>query len=248
MINKNCQNHDHGLSGVAYSQNHGLNGLKDYTEENSNIKSVKSEQSEKSVIQTIRKDWEEKTLADVCDIKSKLVDPCKAEFLNMIHIGAGNMISKSEKLVNLKTSKEEKLISGKFLFDKSMVLYSKIRPYLMKIIRPDFSGLCSADIYPLSPIQNKIIRDYLFHLLLTQNFTQYAIKGSGRAGMPKVNRNHLFAFKFFLPSVSEQKFIVAKLDALAEETRKLEEIYRKKLADLEELIKSVLKRAFSGEL
>ncbi|MDD4607192.1 MAG: restriction endonuclease subunit S [Patescibacteria group bacterium] len=55
--------------------------------------------------------------------------------------------------------------------------------------------------------------------------------------------------RIFLPlSITEQKSIVAKLDALSAETRKLETIYQQKLADLEELKKSVLKRAFSGEL
>ena len=56
--------------------------------------------------------------------------------------------------------------------------------------------------------------------------------------------NELFPF----PSLAKQKSIVARLDALSAETKKLEAIYRQKLADLEELKKSVLKRAFSGEL
>ncbi len=55
--------------------------------------------------------------------------------------------------------------------------------------------------------------------------------------------------RIFLPkSISEQKAIVKKLDALATETKKLEAIYKRKLADLEELKKSVLKKAFGGEL
>ena len=66
--------------------------------------------------------------------------------------------------------------------------------------------------------------------------------------MPKVNREHLFAHSFYLPSLSEQKSIVAKLDALSEQTKKLEGIYNQKLADLEELKKSVLNKAFNGEL
>ena len=51
-----------------------------------------------------------------------------------------------------------------------------------------------------------------------------------------------------IPLLIEQKSIVAKLDELSGETKKLEGIYRQKLADLEELKKSVLKKAFSGEL
>ncbi len=185
-------------------------------------------------------------LENVCKISSKLIDPRKKEFLELIHVGAGNIEAKTSKLIDLKTAKEEKLISGKFLFDESMILYSKIRPYLMKVVRPNFNGLCSADIYPLVPNDKLLTRDYLFYLLLSPVFTEFAIKGSARAGMPKVNREHLFSFEFSLPSLSEQKSIVKKLDSLSTETKKLEVIYKKKLTDLEELKKSVLKKAFAG--
>ena len=54
----------------------------------------------------------------------------------------------------------------------------------------------------------------------------------------------------FVPvlSISMQKSIVSKLDNLSQETKKLSEIYEKKLADLEELKKSILQKAFNGEL
>ena len=132
--------------------------------------------------------WVEKKLRDVCAITSTLVDPRKEAFLDLIHVGAGNIESRTGVFVKLKTAREEGLISGKFLFNKSMVLYSKIRPYLMKVACPDFNGLCSADMYPLAPLPNQITRDYLFYLLLSKHFTEYAIQGSARAGMPKVNR------------------------------------------------------------
>lgn len=201
-----------------------------------------------SALSNKKVDWKSFSLGDVCDIRSKLIDPRKSEFLDLIHVGAGNIEIKTGNLVDLKTAKEEKLISGKFLFDDTVILYSKIRPYLMKVAKPDFQGLCSADMYPLSPKEKIITRDYLYYLLLTSTFTKFAIKGSARAGMPKVNREHLFSYKLVLPSLTEQKAIVAKLDALSAETKKLEGIYKKKLADLEELKKSVLKKAFEGEL
>ncbi len=192
--------------------------------------------------------WVEKTLSEVCAITSTLVDPRKVEFLDLIHVGAGNIESQTGVFVELKTARDESLISGKFLFDKSMVLYSKIRPYLMKVARPDFSGLCSADMYPLAPLLNQITRDYLFHLLLSKPFTEYAIQGSARAGMPKVNREHLFEFRVWLPAVKKQKELAGKLDALHEETQRLESLYQRKLAALDELKKSLLHRAFSGQL
>jgi type I restriction enzyme S subunit len=192
--------------------------------------------------------WVEKRFDEVCAITSTLVDPRKKEFLDLTHVGAGNIESNTGVFFDLKTAREEGLISGKFLFDESMVLYSKIRPYLMKVARPDFEGLCSADMYPLSPFQNVVTRDYLFHMLLSKHFTDYAIQGSARAGMPKVNREHLFAFKVWLPDVKKQKQLASNLDSLHAETQRLARLYEQKLAALEALKKSLLHQAFSGEL
>ena len=192
--------------------------------------------------------WVEKKLSEACAITSTLIDPRKKEFLDLNHVGAGNIESKTGIFVDLKTAREECLISGKFLFNESMVLYSKIRPYLMKVARPDFGGLCSADMYPLAPLPNQITRDYLFHLLLSKSFTDYAIQGSARAGMPKVNRKHLFEFTVWLPVVTEQKELASKLDELHQETQHLESICEQKLAKLEELKKSLLHQAFTGAL
>ena len=163
------------------------------------------------------KGWVEKKLSEACAITSTLVDPRKTEFLDLTHVGAGNIESTTGIFVDLKTAREECVISGKFLFNESMVLYSKIRPYLMKVARTDFGGLCSADMYPLAPLPNQITRDYLFHLLLSKSFTDYAIQGSARAGMPKVNRKHLFEFTVWLPVVTKQKELASKLDELHQE-------------------------------
>ena len=51
-----------------------------------------------------------------------------------------------------------------------------------------------------------------------------------------------------IASVKEQKRIVTKLDSLLDETKKLEAIYEQKLSNLDKLKKSVLQRAFNGEL
>jgi type I restriction enzyme S subunit len=69
------------------------------------------------------------------------------------------------------------------------------------------------------------------------------------ASYPAVNDSEVKDILIAFPeSVSEQKSIVAKLDALSYETKKLESIYKQKIADLNELKKSVLRKAFSGEL
>lgn len=192
--------------------------------------------------------WVERSFSEVCEISSTLVDPRQEEYLEQIHIGGANIEAKTGKLLELRTAREENLISGKFIFDESMVLYSKIRPYLMKVVRPDFKGLCSADIYPLSPKSGVLDRNYLFHMLLSPQFTDYANAGSARAGMPKVNRGHLFSYRCFFPPIEQQIEFAASLDALHEETQCLESLYQRKIDALDELKQSLLQQAFSGYL
>ncbi|HHQ4688255.1 restriction endonuclease subunit S [Aeromonas veronii] len=192
--------------------------------------------------------WVERSFSEVCEISSTLVDPRQDEYLEQLHIGGANIEAKTGKLLELRTAREENLISGKFIFDESMVLYSKIRPYLMKVVRPDFKGLCSADIYPLSPKSGLLDRNYLFHMLLSPQFTDYANAGSARAGMPKVNRGHLFSYRCFFPPIEQQIEFAASLDALHEETQCLESLYQRKIAALDELKQSLLQQAFSGKL
>jgi type I restriction enzyme S subunit len=52
----------------------------------------------------------------------------------------------------------------------------------------------------------------------------------------------------WVPAKEDQQAIVRQLDALRAETQKLEAVYQKKVADLEELKKSILQKAFAGEL
>jgi type I restriction enzyme S subunit len=192
--------------------------------------------------------WAERRLGDVCSISSKLVDPRLDDYVDLTHVGAGNIESATGKLWRLQTAREEALISGKFLFDETMVLYSKIRPYLRKVGRPEFKGLCSADIYPLSPEPGKITRGYLYYVLLSRRFTEYAMQGSARAGMPKVNRDHLFEYRVWLPAVEQQAKEAAVLDLLADDTARLATVYEQKLAALDALKQSLLHQAFAGAL
>ena len=187
-------------------------------------------------------------LSDVAEITSGLVDPKEDQYQELLHVGAGNMVTGSDLLKNILSARGEKLISGKHTFDQTMVLYSKIRPYLKKAARPMFDGLCSADVYPLKPNDGVLDRNFLFHLLLAPDFTEYAKSGSDRVGMPKVNRKHLFNYKFRLPSLDEQVHVAEKVDDVMKTTDTLVSRYQSKLADLDELRQSLLQKAFAGEL
>ena len=113
---------------------------------------------------------------------------------------------------------------------------------------PDFDGLCSADVYPLSPNPKVITREYLFFVLLTSHFTQYAIAGSERAGMPKVNRDHLFSFKISIPEIATQEEIVRRIGSLSTHCNVLATAQRAKVSAFAQLKQSLLQQAFNGQL
>src|SRR5262249_52938866 len=101
-------------------------------------------------------------LRDVVSIERDSVAPDAIEDGTVL-IGLEH-IDSSGQFVGLEQSKAETPKSTKFRFDQRHVLYGKLRPYLRKVARPTFSGICSTGILPLLPTE-RIDRDYLYHWL-----------------------------------------------------------------------------------
>jgi len=86
---------------------------------------------------------------------------------------------------------------------------------------------------------------FLTYLLNYKNLKSYA----RQAAQPVISNSSLQDVKLYFPHfINEQKQIVKKLDGISSESKKLEAIYQQKLSDLEELKKSILQKAFDGEL
>jgi len=118
------------------------------------------------------------------------------------------------------------------------------RPYIMKI-----SGAIHDGWLVLREKNKNIIdKDYLYNILGSPYVFNQFDKLAAGSTVRNLNISLVSIVRIPLPQITEQKSIVAKLDALSAETKKLEAIYQQKLADLEELKKSVLKKAFAGEV
>ena len=161
-------------------------------------------------IGTIPAAWDVVRLGDVVTIASGQSDPKAAKFQDSLFVAPDDIESGTGRLINRRTVAEAHAISGKYRFDKFEVLYSKIRPYLMKVYRPHESGLCSADIYPLRP-KSMLEAAYLALVLLSLSLTDYTRTCSDRTGIPKINRIDLFKYRLTLPSLPEQRTITAVL-------------------------------------
>lgn len=157
--------------------------------------------------------WEVARLGEVCDVRSGQADPQAPAFQELRFIAPDDIEPATGRLIGGRTVADARAISGKYEFDEHDVIYSKIRPYLMKVYLPQERGLCSADMYPIHP-RPGLGRTYLALVLLSPAFTEYARTCSDRTGIPKINRRELLRFNFRLPPAEEQERIAVLEAAL----------------------------------
>lgn len=186
--------------------------------------------------------WTKHVFSNIAKVKSNLVQP--QDFLKYPHIAPDNIEKKTGKLLAYRTIEEDNVKSAKHRFYPGQIIYSKIRPYLSKVVIVDFEGLCSADMYP---IETDLDTKYLYYYMLSDTFIDFASNSGSRSVLPKINQKELGKINVPVCSINEQKEIVRILDKLLEEESKIEE-----LTTLEEQIelikKSILAKAFRGQL
>ncbi len=92
-------------------------------------------------------------------------------------------------------------------------------------------------------------KKFIYYQMLTKRFQDRVIHSSGQATLPIINKSKWSALTIYLPgTLGEQEAIAKKMDFVREETQRLESIYRQKLNALDDLKKSLLHQAFSGQL
>ncbi|OBU15786.1 hypothetical protein AYY20_07520 [Photobacterium aquimaris] len=181
---------------------------------------------------------------DVTILDAKMVDPREEEYLDLLHIGPDRIEKNTGKLLPALTAREEMLISKKFLFDSQYVLYSKIRPYLRKTALPDFSALCSADMYPIKPIGGKSTREFIWMLLLSDLFDSYVSSLPDRANIPKLNKKELAAFEFSLPAWNK----LEKFSKICKRINDHKKNHEQSFQLSNDAFNSLSQKAFSGQL
>lgn len=188
--------------------------------------------------------WAKKRFDEVATIKSNLVDP--ATFPDFPHIAPDNIEKKTGILLEYNTVSEDGVTSGKHRFYPGQILYSKIRPYLSKVVVVDFDGLCSADMYPIEAKGNT---KCLWYYMLSEEFLEQASTAGSRSVLPKINQKELSALTVVLPTQSdEQTEIVRVLDDLFAKEQQAKETAEAVLEQIDLIKKSILARAFRGEL
>ncbi|MBF0423863.1 MAG: restriction endonuclease subunit S [Magnetococcales bacterium] len=180
--------------------------------------------------------WKKAPLNKIADIERNGIQPDEIP-VGVLYIGLDN-IDGDGNITGVQDAGQAELKSTKFIFTEHHILYGKLRPYLRKISRPDFSGVCSTDILPLRP-KNGMYRDFLFHYLRQQHLIDLAAARCSGANLPRISPTALADFPVVYPdSPGEQKRLAAILDKADAIRRKR----RQALALADQLLQSAFLR------
>ncbi|MDP5293554.1 restriction endonuclease subunit S [Oceanimonas sp. CHS3-5] len=97
-------------------------------------------------------------------------------------------------------------------FDERHVLYSKLRPYLNKVVLPEKEGIATTELVPMLPDPERLDRKYLAHYLRSEGFVSWVSSQVAGAKMPRVAMKVFWDHEIPLPPLAEQKRIAAILD------------------------------------
>ena len=160
-------------------------------------------------------------------------------------------IEKGGRLLNIKTVGERKAIGDKTVFNRGDILYSKLRPYLLKILVAPEGGICTPEIIPFICYGN-ICKDYIVSFLKSPYVDDYINSATFGVKMPRVSTETMTSLLVPLPPLSEQFRIDTKAKELMpyiDEYGKAQDKLNKLNEELSYTIrKSILQEAIQGKL
>ena len=185
------------------------------------------------------KNWPTSAMSDCCQMKGTKSIPHKEKYwllnLDKIKSETGEILGKDYVV-------RDEVGSSTFFFDKNYVLYSKLRPYLNKVIISDESGFATSELVPLKP-GACLNSYYLAFLLRSKSFVNWIDNTSSGAKMPRASMSALRSFRVPLPPLELQdKF--ADFVHLIDKSRF---VVQKEIKDLQELLDSKMDEYFGGE-
>ncbi|MCK5475503.1 MAG: restriction endonuclease subunit S [Candidatus Pacebacteria bacterium] len=194
-------------------------------------------------------DWEEKRLGDAYDVRDGTHDSPKYQKEGYVLITSKNLKRDELNFKNIKyiSEKDYQKINERSKVHKGDILFAMIgtigNPVVVKV-EPVFA-IKNVALFKIPKEHDS----YFLKYFLDSKFVIDKMISEAKGTTQKfVGLGYLRDFIIKLPKLSEQKQIVIKLDALSASTKKLEKNYQQKIDDLDELKKSVLKKAFEGEL
>ncbi len=155
-------------------------------------------------------EWKEYKLGEIADLVKDKYLPKEGDTLN--YVGLEHIQEQALRLNSIGCSDD--VISAKFKFKKGDILFGKLRPYFRKVIRPNFDGVCSTDIWVVRA-KRGINQEYLFYLFASKGFVDLCSYGEAGTRMPRADWNFMSQTVWNIPvDQSEQRAIASVLSSL----------------------------------
>jgi len=154
-------------------------------------------------------EWKEKPLSDLAILynDSWKVGDEECPYIALEHI-------EESKLRLNGIGHSDIVTSNKYRFNEKNFLFGKLRPYFRKVVRPQFSGICSTDIWVVGTCGETDL-SFLFYLFANREFVNLAYSGSSGTKMPRADWKFMKDTIWFIPiDVNEQKAIASVLSSL----------------------------------
>lgn len=191
----------------------------------------------------IPQSWEWCRLGEICNYgSSSKIEPKDIKEDTWI-LDLEDIEKESSKLLCKTRGNERNSSSTKSVFYKFDVLYSKLRPYLDKVIVADENGVCTTEILPLTFYKN-VDSYYAMYALKRKDFLKYANSLTKGMKMPRLGTDDGKNALFPLPPLEEQKEIVATIEKLFTIYDELEGEIKQNKTTVENLMATVLNEAF----
>lgn len=182
--------------------------------------------------------WEIRRFGDVCEFEKE-----SREWKDLPYVGLEDIESNSGRFLGTKSPVTVKSMTFRFTSDH--VLYGRLRPYLNKVLLPDFEGHCSTEIFPIRT-SNELDRRYLFHWLRSDEIVAKINATWTGARMPRANMNQVLDFPIPVPPIDEQRRIIAVLDEVFACIDKAKANTEKNIQNARELFDSYLSAVDAG--
>ena len=161
--------------------------------------------------------------------------------LELEDIEAGGRLLKKRRI------SESSSIGEKTYFRNGQVLYSKLRPYLKKVLIADEEGICTPEMIAFDVFCG-ISAKYILYCLLNSYTDRVIDKRSYGIKMPRVDAGFMVNLPIPVPPLSEQIYIVDKVDEILSVIKKIGACQDKYSNNLEVLINKIIDAGMQGKL
>jgi type I restriction enzyme, S subunit len=187
-------------------------------------------------------------IGETFSYRNDLIRPIEKKSGPVTFIGLQHVESHTGRKIGEDHLRAEELTGRKFKFSPGEIVYGYLRPYLNKVWIADCEGICSVDQYVLRPKSDIVETHYLAHFMRSNTFLEQAIELTHNLLLPRLRTALLESIPIPLPSLEEQRRIVAYLDGLQGKVDALKQLQAQTQVELDALLPSVLDKAFKGEL